>query len=501
MKSLCSGYGGVAKLVAAESPEMGKHRRIKNTEDYGNRRVRILPPPRGLSVLVSAGCPPPAFLLNILNVKYMSEVQPTTTTTLPAPLLPMRVQLPVLLEKSLPKMEEQKQNADEALNEIPDVINSKEEAEDAIATLAAVREVYHSNMKMRMEMTTITDAFKDVLMEYERDFNPDAKAKSKYNEKKKVVEAWQQREHDRIKNEQAEQAKKREAENLKVDLRARMLENLNQMVVDSVKRVDNGSKDFFASATLDPGEKNFDKKAEAYKTQKPKLKEAEYNACFQLTFNFDLIKPDDMSAIVNAVKQEETYEKWNTKFVEAVSPVINEWRAKIPDLKKNLVELEEAKKRSAEEAEALKKKQDEEAQRQQQERQLKLDQQAEEVKQQIQESAHIDKVGNDLQAQAVSQTLGDAGKTKLVMKFSPGNRMPKSFMEIVMHSMASPKFAEQFPGFQKRDHKTKKLMTDEKGRPVYIDAVQWWIDFFMDNCDGQVEGTIITEDSKVTVRK
>jgi len=136
----------------------------------------------------------------------MTDQQPLAN--LPAPLQPMREQLPGLLEKFIPKMEVQRRNADEALDSITSV-NTKEEADDAIETLAAVKSVYDSNQKMRMQMTSITDAFKDSMMEYERDFNPDAKAKNKYNEKKNLVVAWQQREHDRVRQEQQELAKRK----------------------------------------------------------------------------------------------------------------------------------------------------------------------------------------------------------------------------------------------------------------------------------------------------
>jgi hypothetical protein len=45
------------------------------------------------------------------------------------------------------------------------------------------------------------------------------------------------------------------------------------------------------------------------------------------------------------------------------------------------------------------------------------------------------------------------------------------------------------------------LQFDDNGRPEYVEAVQWWINFFLAKCDAEVDGVVISEDSKVIVRK
>lgn len=421
--------------------------------------------------------------------------QPITTTNLPAPVQSMREQLPALLEKNLPLLQKRSLKADAALDLIT-TVDSDEEIEDAIAVLAAVRDVYNAQYEMRKEMTDITDSFKDIIMEYERPFNPDAKAKNKYNDKKKIIEAAQQRKHDRIQAEKAEAAKRKEMENHKVDLKTKMLENLNAMVAASIKRVDGGSKDFFAASTVE----TFDERAETYKKQKPKLKQADYDSCFQVTFNMDLIKPDEVAILVTEVKVEQTYDIWNNAFVEAISPVINEWRAKIPDLKKQLLAVEELRKQDSQKADELKAQQEAEAKKQQEQRQAQLDQAVAEQNQKIQDDASVQKMSNSFAEQAVTQTAGDVGRTKLVMKFTDPKKAPTGFLKIIYECMAHPDFMSKFPGFQKRDSKNK-LMVDDKNRPVYIEAVQWWIDFWIANCDSVIEGATLYEDAKVTVRK
>lgn len=419
------------------------------------------------------------------------ENTPTTTTgvNLPA-VIQMREQLPALLQTHLPWMQEKHDRADELLESITP-IKDDEELEDAIAKLAAVSKVYSAISEKRKQMTEITDAFKDIVMEYERPFNTDAKSKSKYIERRKYVEDYQQKKLDERRKQEADAAKRKELENHKVDLKAKMLENLSSMVVNAVKRVDAGSKEYFDAATLE----DFDKKADAYKNNRPKLKQSEYDACFQVTFNFDLIKPDAVALFVDDVKKEQPFEIWNNSLVEALAPILNEWRARIPDLKKQKQDLADAAKKSQEEADALAAKQKAENEQQFNQRQQQLDKVAEDQKAQIQEQANTDKVGNELAAQASTWGMTDAGAVKLVLKFTDPKLIPKALMGIIYHVMAHPDFG----GIQKRDGK-KKLMVDDKGRPVYIDEVQKWIDFYLKNCNAQVEGTQVFEDSKVTIR-
>jgi hypothetical protein len=419
----------------------------------------------------------------------------TNTTTLPVPAQEVE-KLPALLQKSLPLLEKWKARADAALDEIQ-VINNKEEAEEAIAILAAVRDVYNKQYETRKEMTDLTDAFKDVVMEFERPFNPDAKAKSKYNEKKKILEAWQQKELDRIQQEKVEAAKKKELENHKIDLRTKILENLNNMLVDVVKKSDTGSKDFFAASTLE----TFDARAEQFKGINPKLKQEFYNACFaSVTPNTGIIRADELGTLVEELKKEHSYDIWNTKFQEQVAPIVNQWRARIPELKQQLLDVAELAKKNQEEAEALKKKQQEAEEQASKDRQTQLDLAADQAKAKVVEDANMDKMSNEFASQALSQTIGDPGRTKLVLKFIDPKLAGKAFMEIMYHVMSHPDFQQQYPCFQRRDAK-KKLMVDDKGRPVYIEHVQWWIDWFLDNCNAAITGTIISEDAKVVIRK
>lgn len=405
----------------------------------------------------------------------------------------MREQLPTLLQTHLPWMQEKHDRADELLESITP-IKDDEELEDAIAKLAAVSKVYSAISEKRKQMTEITDAFKDIVMEYERPFNTDAKSKSKYIERRKYVEDYQQKKLDERRKQEADAAKRKELENHKVDLKAKMLENLSSMVVNAVKRVDAGSKEYFDAATLE----DFDKKADAYKNNRPKLKQSEYDACFSnIPVKLEIVGTDwNISEFVKEVQQEQPFEIWNNSLVEALAPILNEWRARIPDLKKQKQDLADAAKKSQEEADALAAKQKAENDQQFNQRQQELDKVAEEHKTQIQEQANTEKIGNEFAAQAATQNMADGGSVKLVAKFTDPKTTPKALMSVMYHVFSS----EKFQGIQKRDSKTKKLLFDDKGRPIYIDAIQWWLDQYVRDCNASVEGLQLFEDSKVTIR-
>lgn len=373
------------------------------------------------------------------------------------------------------------------LQEFP-IPTSDEEYEENNQVLVVVREQYGKMKSLREGITKQTDELKDYLMEFERPFDT-TKKDNAYAKARLVQEQYQQQKLEKTRAEQALIAKRKELENHKVDLRAKIMENLTNNVTETIKRLDIYCTEFFRTL----GFEEFDKKAEDFKRMNPKLKVETYDACFQVTFNANLIKPDEIAVFISEIKATETYEKWNTEVKTAVAPTLNEWRARIPEIKQKLVDLMNA---SAEQAEKIRK-QDEIDEKLAAEKRLKdIETLAEAKKVDIQQTANMEKMGNEFAAQVGSQSLEDPGSVKLILKFTDAKTTPKALFEIMYHCFSSP----EFPGIQKRDGK-KQLMFDDKGRPIYIEAVQWWLDFFMKNCDAAIENTKVFEDSKITVRK
>lgn len=418
------------------------------------------------------------------------------TTNLPAIADDLKTRLtsfPEMIESNLPKLIKWNQKADAALNNVPDKIEDDDQAEDVNAILAAVKEVYDACKEKRTEITEVTDTLKKMLMDYERPFNPNDD-KSKYNEKRKVLAAYHQEKHDKAMREKQEALKRKESDNYRIDLKAKMLSELNTMLTDAVKKIGTGSREYFdAAKTIE----NFDERSKMFIATNPKLKKALYDSCFVVdVLRVDLMSAKEFEEFRDAIQQEESYDKWNTLFVEQASPIINEWRAKLPDLRARLAEIIELESKNTAEAEEMRRKQREDDDLKERERQEQLDRQAAEQKAKIEEEAGMNKMSNEFAAQAVTQQIEDTGKTKLVLKFNDPKTTPKAFMEILYHVFSHP----DFPGIQKRDAK-KKLVVDDKGRPEYIAAVQWWIDFFIANCDANITGATFYEDAKITVRK
>lgn len=373
------------------------------------------------------------------------------------------------------------------LQEFP-IPTSDEEYEENKQVLVVVREQYSKMKSLREGITKQTDEFKDYLMEFERPYDT-TKKDNAYAKARLVQEQYQQQKLEKTRAEQALIAKRKELDNHKVDIRAKIMESLTNNVTETIKRLDAYCTEFFRTLKFE----EFDKKAEEFKRMNPKLKVETYDACFQSSFNPNLIKPDEIIVFISEIKATETYEKWNTEVKTAVAPTLNEWRARIPEMKQKLVEIMNA---TAEQATKLQKEKEVAEQQAAEQRLRNIEAQAEAKKTEIHQTANMEKMGNEFSAQAGSQSLEDPGSVKLILKFTDPKTTPKALFEIMYHCFSSP----EFPGIQKRDGK-KQLMVDDKGRPIYIEAVQWWVDFFMKNCDANIEGTKVFEDSKITVRK
>jgi len=365
-----------------------------------------------------------------------------------------------------------------------------EEFESNNQVLAQVREQYGKMMELRKPITQQVDAISDMLISFERPFNPAAKT-NKYLEKRKLQEQYQQEKLERTRLAQQEAAKRKDIENHKVDLKMQIMSNLNITVTEAVKKAEAFASSFFATLTLE----TFTDLTEKFKRQTPKLKTETYQSCFAVTYRTDYLTDEEFRKLVESIVAEETYDIWNAKVKEAVAPVLNNWIARIPEYKEQLQARASAK--SEEDRLRIENEQKAKAEKEAQARQKEIEDAAEKERNKIQAQANLDKMGNEFQAQAVTQSLEDAGSVKNVLKFTDPKTQGKALFEIMYHCFMH----KDFPGFQKRDSK-KALMFDDKGRPVYIEAVQFWVDFFINKkIDVEIAGTKVYEDSKITIRK
>lgn len=393
-----------------------------------------------------------------------------------------------LISKNVPALQVASGKAVAAMQEIQK-INTEEEYADAEDLLSAVKVSYDKMYKIRTEITGPIDELKKYLMAFERPLSDDKS--SEFTRVRNEMVAFRQRELDKKKKIEEEAAKKREKENHIVDIKTAVLKRLTEMVIQKTKDAFTKSEAYFESCTVD----DFDKKAEVFMKMKPNLKVEDYDKCFSFQFNQSILSQDEYNNVIIELKKVEPYDKWSEEVIKEATPIINTWRSQIPQLKEDKIALEKAKADKEQHEKVLL-----EQKRKQQAEQARHDQEMKRREEQkqlaIEADASVDKMNNSFVEQATVQQAGDTGPVKYILKFEKPETTLKALTSIIYHCMANP----EFPGIQKKDKKGA-LVVDTQGQPEYIDAVQWWISWFLTNCDGAIDGTKLFEVSKITIRK
>lgn len=412
-------------------------------------------------------------------------------------LLPVAIEpIVALVQEKVPKMQKARDGAVAAMRDFYKKFSElflkyKEDPEglkdtmegmvaEANALLVKIKTTYDGVYAMRKGITDTTDQIKEFLMQYEKDLSYDAKANTGYNHIREIIQKFKQTELDLNKKAEEAAARKREIENYKVDLVTAMKKGLLDLMADKVERANTQSRAYFDSKTLD----EFDEAAKVFAGMKVKLKQEDYEKCFDVFYDNTKITPAEYAQLINKTRLDETYDKWNEKIVVAVTPILNEWRAKIPDIKRQKLEMAKAnedEKKRLEEENARQAKAEDERRKTEAERIKNVEKNA------IEQQAEVNRMSNSFVEQATNQELADTGPSKKVLKFSDKKEeQGQAFLSICYHVMMSPKF----PGLFKKD------------KDEYTDAVGWFVRFFETNCkDRTVEGAQWVEQAKVIVRK
>lgn len=341
--------------------------------------------------------------------------------------------------------------------------------------------------KMAEPVESILDQARDLISP----FDYKSKKDNEYNRLRGFLTSFRQRELEKKKLVEAEAAKRKEKDNHIVDVKTSVLKRLSELITQKTKDAYIKSGEYFAATTI----ANFDEKAEQFMKMKPKLKPEDYEGCFEVKFNQELITVDDAREITAALHKQEPFEKWNDLLIVEATPVINTWRAKIPEIKQQLQELEAAKtdteQRTKIELEQKRKAQAEELRNQQE-----LDRIAKQKSRDLEAQADVDKMHNSFVEQGTLYNAGDPGPVKLVLKFDDPKKALKAFTTILYHVFSHP----DFKGIIKTDAKGVQKV-DEDGNPIYLDQIQYFINFFLSKCDAAVEGTTVFEKAKIIIKK
>lgn len=396
-----------------------------------------------------------------------------------------------LSKEYVPKLEQANIKAVAHMQEFLDIDLkdfTDEDEEDLKGLLVDVRDGYTKMVALRKEITGPLDEFKKKLMAYERPLSDDKD--SEYTKCRGILAARAQRKIEEKKRVEAEAAKKKERADHLVDIGTMVLQNLQKLLLDQTALAESKSAAWFSASTLE----NFDVRADQYRKMKPSLKIEDYNSCFNVKYRTDLFNNQEFADIITTLKEVETHKKWDEQLIKDCTPIINAWRAKIPELKQNLIDLKNASDES--ERTRLAEEQKRKAKEEEDRRLAEVQRQSMDKSLEIQSQANLDKLNNSFVQQATVQQVEEHGPVKLVLKFTDAQLKLKAFTEMVVHCVSHP----EFPGFEKKDKSGKKVV-DANGDPEYVSQVQWWVDFFLKNCDVDIRGTQVSERAKVIVRK
>lgn len=362
---------------------------------------------------------------------------------------------------------------------------------DVSETLSAAKNAYDLWNKWRVELTAPMDEFKKQAMEYEKAVAYDGKTDNYYTKIRQEIVKIENKKIAKKRVDEETARKKKELENYKVDLTTNVKRNFANLLITRITEVNKGSKDYFDASTLE----TFDERAETFKAMKPKLKQEHYDSCLLPVKNDTKLTSEEKKELLEKIVVEETYDKWNLAVSEAILPTINEWRAKIPMLKQQLVDLANAK--SEEDRKKLEAEQAQKAADEQARKDAEIAQQTQAAQLQIDTQAQMDKMNNEFVEQATVQSLTDTAPVKYQYVLKDPKLMVKGLMNAIYHTLSSPKFK----GIYKMDKSGKKVIDPATGQPTLIPEIDYWFKFAAENCDVELEGMELVEIAKVTIKK
>lgn len=391
-----------------------------------------------------------------------------------------------IIQERVPKLRNANTAACTAMAEIK-VVND-DNIESVKETMVNCRESYDRMVAYRKSMTDELDRLREWLMSFEKPLNTDAKANSEYNRVRKLIAAYEQEKIESNRKAEEEAKKKKLAEQAIVDASAAIKLNITDVIMARCKALESGSKDFF-DAVKDMTE--FEAKATQYAGSKWRMKQEEYDKCFAIS-KPSILSDEQFKEFISQMKQGAPYDSINAMFLEKATPILNAWKAKIPQLREEFKAIFAAK-----DEEQRKKLEDEKKQKDDQDTiraQENLKQQENTMKATVQSEQMVNNVEADFKEQAIVQGLDKTAPKKKVIKFKndkPAAELAKMIYHIFM--------SDKFKGIYKMKDGQKVL--DDRGRPVYIDWVDSIVSFFAQYCDAEVPDVIVTEDAKVVIRK
>lgn len=357
------------------------------------------------------------------------------------------------------------------------VIDSDEQAEEVTVVLSQAKLLYDVMSAERKQFTDPVKAAIEEIMSYENAINYTAKSENEYNRARKVLEDYNQKKLEAANLAKHEAWLKAEQMKYKAEFKAKIQQQLSEMLTGLNKTVVQSMVDWEGKLTLE----NIDVNSETLKKHQPKLKQEHYDKCFHVWGQRpDVMAKKEEEEYLVELKKELTYEMYDEKFQLIVAPIKNEYLAKIPEIKTKLQEIAAA---NAEAKAAMEKKRAAELAKQREESLKAVDTRATEEAQTIQDQKALNEMEADFTQQAMTQDIKAPAK-KLVASFADNKLWLKPLLAAISKVATSPKF---------------KGILDKSGEPKK--EVQWFLDQYASLVGEPLEGIKLEEEAKTFVRK
>jgi len=362
-------------------------------------------------------------------------------------------------------------------------INNDDEKAVAIEKLTKVKAIVDKVDLLTKEVTEPIESFLDQVKAFKKSIDYASKTKegNEYTKARAVVEKYDIDKAEKTAKENAAAELIRQKNLLKAEIKEGVGKRLIDMLAGQKKNIIDGMSRWEGALTLE----NIDSSYEKLVNQKPSLKKDKWEVCFGNGFISPIknaMIPAEIITYLEELKAEFPYEEFNKEYVETVSPIINEYRAKQEQVREKLTEiknageaerlkLEEKRKADLEVAAAAARKE--------------IDAAATEAHEGVEHQKEMDNMNAEFTAQVQTQDL-EQGPMKKIASFESNENFLKPFAEVIGACVLHPKF----PGIMKKN-----------GTDV-IDAVQWWLDWYADHTDAKpIKGINILRVPKTIIKK
>lgn len=392
-----------------------------------------------------------------------------------------------LVKDYVPSMIKSTNGAMLAMSQITE-ITTDEMDQSANNLLVKVKSTYEHVNGMRKELTDNYDNFKKTLMLIEGELDHKKGAKNDVTRIKILREGYAQVKLDKRRKEEEALEKQKIITNKLIDFKTSLIKNIEIGAIEVLSTAETALSGWSKKVDLE----NYDGMLENL-NYTPTLKQEVYDGWFVVNMDMAGVDGERVTEVLAEVKAERPYEKLSKAYEVEALKKIEEWRAKMPEIKKRLEDIAKADGKKKEELKAqLAAKQiieDEKAA----EKATKL---KEEKAQEIAVDASDSKLTADFVEQGGKQNIKeDKVNSKFTARFTQDNWV-RPFAEVVYNVASHP----DFKGIYAKE-RTGEIKTDDKGRDQYIDHIDWFMKFFAQHCNANIKGLKLYADAKVQARK